>query len=134
LPSNGAVGYEYSHTRGPAGLYNLGHLREEGKAAQHQLWDLHTLLMEMCKQIREHSVLKDKLSPEEWGGSFKCFAHSHLQTAHAMASSDASPETPAKIYLLLHHSSLHKCLCVLPAVLLNAFVYRDALQIVELLW
>ena len=50
-----------------AGLYNMGRLRDEGKAAQHQLWDLHTLLMDMCKQIREHSVLQDKLSPEEWG-------------------------------------------------------------------
>lgn len=48
------------------GLYNLGRLRDEGKAAQHQLWDLHTLLMELCKQIRDHSVLQDKLSPEEW--------------------------------------------------------------------
>lgn len=50
-----------------AGLYNLGSLREEGKAAQHKLWDLHTLLMEMCRQIRDHSVLEEKLSPEEWG-------------------------------------------------------------------
>lgn len=50
-----------------AGLHNLGSLREEGKAAQHQLWDLHTLLMEMCRQIRDHSVLEDKLSAEDWG-------------------------------------------------------------------
>ena len=50
-----------------AGLYNLGSLREEGKAAQHKLWDLHTLLMEMCRQIHDHSVFEEKLSPEEWG-------------------------------------------------------------------
>ena len=50
-----------------AGLHNLGSLREEGKAAQHQLWNLHTLLMELCRQIREHSALEDKLSPDEWG-------------------------------------------------------------------
>ena len=56
----------------PAGLYNLGRLRDEGKAAQHQLWDLHTLLMELCKQIRDHSVLQDKLSPEEWGELLAC--------------------------------------------------------------
>ncbi len=55
-----------------AGLYNLGRLRDEGKAAQHQLWDLHTLLMDLCKQIRDHSVLKDKLSPEEWGELLLC--------------------------------------------------------------
>ena len=23
--------------------------------------------MEMCRQIRDHSVLEEKLSPEEWG-------------------------------------------------------------------
>lgn len=50
-----------------AGLHNFGSLREEGKAAQHQLWNLHTLLMELCRQIREHSVLEDKLSTDEWG-------------------------------------------------------------------
>ena len=50
-----------------AGLYNLGSLREEGKAAQHKLWDLHTLLMEMCRHIRDHSFLEEKMSPEEWG-------------------------------------------------------------------
>jgi len=30
------------------------------------------LLMELCKQIRDHSVLKDKLSPEEWGEPLAC--------------------------------------------------------------
>lgn len=67
-----AAGYcnkfaEFTFSVAHAGLHNLGSLREEGKAAQHQLWNLHTLLMEMCRQIREHSVLEDKLSPDEWG-------------------------------------------------------------------
>lgn len=62
------------------GLYNLGSLREEGKAAQHQLWDLHTLLMEMCRQIRDHSVLEEKLSPEEWGEfDGPCYVCSYTQ-------------------------------------------------------
>lgn len=68
--ANFAAAQAYPFCLGSAGLYNLGRLREEGKAAQHQLWDLHTLLMEMCKQIRDHSVLEDKMSPEEWGTSF----------------------------------------------------------------
>ena len=50
-----------------AGIYNLGKLREEGKAAQGQLSDLNKLLKEMSQQIQDHSSLKLHISAEEWG-------------------------------------------------------------------
>ena len=50
-----------------AGAYNLGRLRDEGKAAQAQLLELHTLITEMCKQIRDHSSPESRRSAQEWG-------------------------------------------------------------------
>ncbi|KAL3148140.1 hypothetical protein ABBQ38_014422 [Trebouxia sp. C0009 RCD-2024] len=84
------------------GLHNLGSLREEGKAAQHQLWNLHTLLMEMCRQIREHSVLEDKLSPDEWEEDKKVLdaCEKWLQQAEALVI-----EADAKIEGIMHQDS-----------------------------